>query len=428
MSEFHHGPEVIEHRDGVSVVRDVRSAITYVNGCAPIHEVHDTPAKRADFINKRIVVRSRADATAWFGPQTAGYNIPAALDALFDESSGGTIIVNNVFDPDEHQGDGDAPDPTQVTTAELTGEITHDVATGMKGAYECYARFGFFPKLYLSDRSTTAVMRAEMNIVAHHLHGLALCDLPMGLTKQEAVESRGIGGPVDANTDSARVIFCYPHVEVQDPETDGTRLDPLSTALAGVIIRTDLEQGLNHSPSNREIRRAVGMETDINWYPSDYQSDTNWLNAAGIVTMMRGFATGIRTWGNRSAAFPTSSHVDNFIHARRILDATHEAIIFFKMNYVDRLSDPANVVALEDAINGWLHTKIGRSLNDDRGRSPWFYDARYTFDRTMNTAQEIADGRVHYRLDSHPIGVMERITTHSFIDVNMIRGALGLVA
>ncbi len=64
---FHHGPEVVEHKDGVSVVRDVKSAVTYVNGTAPIHEVHDTAAKRADYINKRVVIRTRAEGAAAFG-------------------------------------------------------------------------------------------------------------------------------------------------------------------------------------------------------------------------------------------------------------------------------------------------------------------------------------------------------------------------
>ena len=100
---FHHGPEVIEHKDGVTVVRDVKSAVTYVNGTAPIQDVHTTTLARAEFINKRVIVRSRAEAAAAFGEHKAGYTIPAALDAIFDQGDGGTIIVNNVFDPDVHK-------------------------------------------------------------------------------------------------------------------------------------------------------------------------------------------------------------------------------------------------------------------------------------------------------------------------------------
>lgn len=411
-TNFHHGPEVIEHKDGVQVVRDVKSAVTYINGTAPIGEVHDTALKRADYINKRILVRTRAEAAAAFGPQTAGYTIPQALDAIFDQGDGGTIIVNNVFDPDTHAN------VAAVTTAELMGTISPaGIATGLQGAYACYNQFGFFPKIYLSAMSSDAAIRTEMDVIAHKLHGHAISDLPVGLTKQQAVEARGVAGT--HNTASARTIITYPHLKVADAITGDDRLEPLSQRLAGVMIATDLTQGYQHSPSNREIRGVTGLEIDINFYPSDYQNDTNLLNEAGIVTCMRSFATGYRTFGNRSAAFPTSSHVENFIHARRILDQAHEAIIFFSMNYVDRLGTPANVEALEEAVNGWLRKKTGDGV---------FYGATYRFDREKNTAAEIADGRFHYRLDCHPTSVMERLTTHSYVDTKFIRDALALAA
>lgn len=416
---FHHGPEVIEHKDGVTVVRDVKSAVTYVNGTAPIHDVHDTADKRAAYINNRVIIRSRAEASAAFGLHKAGFTIPAALDAIFDQGDGGTIIVNNVFDPDLHK-QGAAPDPAKVTTQEINGTITPaGLATGFSGAYECYNKFGYFPKLIIAPGySPTATVRAEMDVVATRLNALAIADLPLGLTKQQAVESRGATGM--ANTSSARTVLTYPHVVVED--TTGateTRLDPLSSRLAGVIIATDLDQGWHHSSSNREIKGVVDLETAINFYPSDYQNDTNFLNEAGIVTAMRSFATGFRTYGNRSAAYPSSSHVENFIHARRILDMTHEAIIFFLMNYVDRLGTRQNVEAAEEGVNAYLRSKIGDGV---------FYGASFRFDTVKNTAQQIADGRFFYKFECHPTSVMERITVDSYVDTKFISDALSLAA
>lgn len=412
-TNFHHGPEVIEHKDGVQVVRDVKSAVTYVNGTAPIGEVHDTAGERADYINKRHIIRTRQEAADAFGPQLAGYTIPQVLDAIFDESDGGTIVVNNVFDPDTHAGG-----PGDVTVPELVGAIgAGDVATGLSGAYECFSRFGFFPKIYLSALSSDPAVRTEMDIIAHKLHGHAISDLPAGLTKQQAVEARGVAGT--HNTASARTIITYPHIEVMDAETGDPRLEPLSQRLAGAMIRTDLEHGVHNSPSNREIRGAIGLETDINFYPSDIQNDTNLLNEAGIVTAMRSFATGYRTFGNRSAAFPISSHVENFIHARRILDQLHEALIFFAMNYVDDLGSPANVEALEEAGNGYIREKVGAG---------WLYGGTFRFDREQTTTQDAADGNFHYRLDVHPTSIMERLTMHSYVDTKFIRNALALAA
>lgn len=416
---FHHGPEVVEHKDGVTVVRDVKSAVTYVNGTAPVQDVHDSEVKRADFINKRVIVRTRAEAAAAFGLHKSGYTIPAALDAIFDQGDGGTIIVNNVFNPDTHK-EGTTPDPSKVTTADINGTITPaGLATGFSGAYECYNKFGYFPKLIIAPGySPTATVRAEMDVVANRLHAIAIADLPLGLTKQQAVEARGATGT--ANTSSARTVLTYPHVLIEDTtDATDTRLDPLSSRLAGVIIATDLEQGWHHSPSNREIKGIVDLEVPINFYPSDYQNDTNFLNEAGIVTAMRSFATGHRTFGNRSAAFPTSSHVENFIHARRILDMTHEAIIFFLMNYVDRLGTRQNVEAAEEGVNAYLRSKIGDGV---------FYGATFRFDRTKNTAEQIADGRFYYKFECHPTSVMERITVDSYVDTKFISDALSLAA
>lgn len=417
---FHHGPEVVEHKDGVTVVRDVKSAVTYISGTAPIQEVHATPETRAKYIDQRVIVRSRAEGSAAFGEHKAGYTIPAALDAIFDQGDGGTIIVNNVFDPDKHK-EGAVPDPSKVTPADINGTITPaGKATGFSGAYECYNKFGYFPKLFLAPGfSPTPTVRAEMDVVATRLHGIAICDLPLGLTKQQAVEARGATG--SANTSSARTVLTYPHVRVEDKAslTGGTMLDPLSSRLAGVIIATDLSQGWHHSASNREIKGVVDMEVPINFYPSDYQNDTNFLNEAGIVTCMRSFATGYRTFGNRSAAFPTSAHVENFIHARRILDMIHEAIIFFLMNYVDRLGTRENVEAAEEGVNAYLRSKIGEGV---------LYGGDFRFDREKNTPQQIADGRYFYKLRCHPTSVMERITVDSYVDTKFIADALSLAA
>ncbi len=414
---FHHGPEVVEHKDGVTIVRDVKSAVTYLCGTAPIQDLYTTPAARAAYINKRVIVRSRADA-AKFGVHKAGYTIPAALDAIFDQGDGGTIIVNNVFDPDVHKT-LTTPDPSKVTGTDINGSINASgVATGLTGAYECYSRFGYFPKLIIAPGfSPAATVRTEMDIVASRLHAIAIADLPLGLTKQQAVEARGVAG--SANTSSARTVLTYPHMRIEDTENAGmTRLDPLSSRLAGVIIATDLAEGWHNSPSNREIKGVVDTEVPINFYPSDYQNDTNFLNEAGIVTCMRSFATGYRAFGNRSAAFPTSSHVENFIHARRILDMIHEAIIFFTMNYVDRIGSPQNVEAAEEAINAYLRTKTGSAL----------YGGTFRFDRQKNTAEQVADGRFFYKLECHPISVMERITVDSYVDTSFISNALALAA
>lgn len=414
MSNFHHGPEVIEYTTGSSVVRDVASAVTFINGTAPIGDVHATAEERAGYINNPIIIRTREDGAAAFGPATDGFTIPQDLDAIFDHGAGGTIIVNNVFDPDTHASVAD------VTTADLIGGVdVNGNASGLSVAERCYSRFGFFPKILLSAQSSVPAVRTEMANVAEKLNAVAICDLPIGLTIQQAVEARGTGGVVNANTSSDRVIFTYPHVKVADAVTGEERLEPLSRRLAGLMIQTDLEKGYHHSPSNRELAGVIGLEVDINFYASDTANDTNLLNGAGIVTAMQYFGSGIRAFGNRSAAFPNSSHVTNFINARRIMDQIHDAIVFHTMQYVDRLGTPQNIEALEEAVNGYLRTKVGEGV---------LFGGTYRFDRDKNSSADVADGHYHYTLELHPVTVKERITTHSYVDTAFIQSALGLAA
>src|SRR5690606_18307377 len=110
-----------------------------------------------------------------------------------------------------------------------------------------------------------AAVRSEMDIVAYKLNALSIADLPVGLTKQQAVEARGAEG--SANTSSARTVLTWPHVLVEDKANDDVMLDPLSSRLAGVVIATDLSLGYHHSPSNREIKGVLDLEVPINFYP-----------------------------------------------------------------------------------------------------------------------------------------------------------------
>jgi phage tail sheath protein FI len=413
MAEFHHGAEVL-FNSTPGGVREIRSAVTFINGCAPIQDVHATAEERAKYINKLILVRNKKDA-AQFGTAKDGYSIPADLEAIFAKGDVGTIVVNNVFDPATHLDGDNNPDPSVVTTAEITGAV--DIAgnrTGLEKIRECYHHFGFFPKAILCDRSSLPAVRAAMIAHGNKVRALAVVDMPTGLTPQQAVECRGTEGVADFNTDSSRVVICFPHIKVPDSVNGGERLDSLARNYVAALISQDLKYGgPNHSPSNVTIDRATGTEIPIIWEPGDIQSETNLLNAAGICTVRGGYATGINTYGNRSAAFPTSTAQENFIHVQRILDAAHETILFFALEFVDGLAIPENQERFTENVNKWLRTKIGR------GEQSWFYDAKFSLPRALNTDEENADGQFKYKLLTKPIGVTERMTVYSEIDLTL---------
>lgn len=419
---FHHGPEIIEHQESQGIIREIKSSVTMIVGTAAIHLAHENADARAAYINKRVVIRSVQAAVAAFGPDTPGYSLVAAIKSIFNKSingqGGGTIIAVNVFDPDVHK-DGSTPDPTSVTAADIIGTV--DIAgtySGFQLAYGAYNSLGYFPKVLLAPGySTLPGVRAAMEVVSNKIHAIHLNDMPLGLTIQQAVEQRGTAGAY--NTSSERALLFYPHVKALDSITGELSLQPFSQHYAGVLVASDLAYGYHHSPSNREMADVMGLERDISFYPGDYQSDTNMLNEAGIITAMNYFGSGFRTWGNRSAAFPTSVDMRNFVHARRIFDMIHESILYYAMARTDRLSTAANIEMIEEDANAFLRQKEGDGA---------IYGGRVTFDRTKTSMRTVADGRLYYRSEMMPVGVTERLTFDSYLDLTFARTGLGLAS
>ena len=431
MAEYHHGPEVIERFEAGRVVRDVKAATMYLIGTAPVHLNHANPADRATYIETDIIIRTKEDAVAAFGPFSAGagYSIPEALHAVFNKDRGkgvGTIIVRNVFNPDVHKT-GANPDPTQVTPANIIGEIDGTGSPkGLEAVYYTYAKFGYFPRRIIAPRFSTALgVRQKMLTVANKVHAHAIADLPMGLTKQAIVQQRGVNQPYQLGDD--RLVYCAPHVKALDPVTADQSLQPFSQHFAGVwnevVNREDGDDdgGPAASPSNRKMPDVSGTEINLSYYPGDYSSDTNFLNEAGIATANMGqFGSGIVTWGAHASSQGGTgeTQVTRFLHTRAMYDVFHEAILWSLMPYIDRRGTPQRIEYIEDQIQQYVNRKE---------RDGWLYGGRFRFDRTKNTPEEIlGEGRFWFKLDGAPIGIIHRITVEDFIDLNLVRTALGL--
>lgn len=431
MAEFHHGPEVIERFDAGRVIRDVKAATLYLVGTAPVHVVHATAPARAAHIETDIVVRSKADAVAAFGPFTAGagYTIPAALHAIFNKDRGrgvGAIIVRNVFDPEIHKT-GAVPDPTLVDATTIIGGLTvAGKPTGLEAAMYTYGKLGYFPRRIIAPGYSTLLgVRQKMLAVANKVRGHAIADLPLGLTKQGIVTQRGVAQPYQLGDD--RLVYCAPHVLALDGVTGGQTLQPYSQHFAGVwnevVNREDGDEdgGPAASPSNRKMPDVSGLEIDLAFFPGDYSSDTNFLNEAGITTANMGqFGSGIVTWGAHASSQGgiSETQVTRWLHVRAMYDVFHEAIQFSLMPHVDRRGTPQRIEYIEDQVQQYCNRKE---------RDGWLYGARFRFDRAKNTPEEIlGEGRFWYRLDGAPIGIQHRITVESHIDINLVRSALGL--
>lgn len=297
---------------------------------------------------------------------------------------------------------------------------------GLEAAMYTYGKFGYFPRRIIAPRfSTTLSVRQKMLTVANKVRGHAITDLPPGLTKQGIVEKRGVSQEYQLGDD--RLVYCAPHVMALDAVTADQSLQPLSQHFGGVwneVVNReegDDDGGPAASPSNRSMPDVSALEIPLYSYPGDTSSDGNFINEAGIVTADMGeFGAGIKTWGAHASSFgaTSASQVTKWLHVRAMYDVLHEAILWHLVPYIDKRGTPQRVEFLEDQIQRYVNTKE---------RDNWLYGGRFSFDRKKNTAEEIlGQGRFWYRLDGAPMAIMHRISVESYIDLNLVRSALGL--
>lgn len=309
-------------------------------------------------------------------------------------------------------------DPSRVQNSEVIGGVNDDdERIGMQALLDAYQLFGFFPKLLIAPGwSTLQAVTSEMIVLASKIRAMALIDAPIGTTFQEAIEGRGPEGTIAFDTSSDRAILCFPHVKVYDTDTDTEKLEPLSPRLAGRFGATDQAKGYWWSASNQEILGITGAEIKLTSMINDPTTETNLLNEAGIVTVFNAFGTGIRTWGNRSAAWPTVTSPRNFINVRRVADILHESIEYSMLQFIDQPISDALIDAITESVNMFMRTLIMRGA---------LIDGRCSWDKAKNPYTEIALGHLTFDLEFMPPPPLERITFESYIDIKMLQALTG---
>lgn len=297
----------------------------------------------------------------------------------------------------------DYADPTKVTAADIIGAVNGaGVRTGLKALKDTYNLFGFFAKILIAPAFCTQnSVATELIAMADQLGAIAYIDAPIGTTYAQALAGRGPAGTINFNTSSDRVRLCYPHVKVYDPVLNAERLEPLSARAAGLRAKVDLDKGFWWSSSNQELAGVIGVERQLSAMIDDPQSEVNLLNEVGITTVFNSYGTGLRLWGNRSAAWPTVTHMRNFENVRRTGDVINESIRYFSQQYIDMPLNQALIDSLVESVNGY-----GRKLIGDGaliGFKAWYDPAR-------NEATELAAGHLLISYKYTPPPPLERLT------------------
>ncbi len=308
----------------------------------------------------------------------------------------------------------DYADPTKVENADVIGTVDEGGnRTGLQALLNCYSLFGFKAKIIVAPAfSTQASIATEMDAVAGKTKGIALVDAPIGTTFQQALTGRGPAGTINFQSSSRRVVLCFPALQVYDPGSNANVLQPFSQFLAGIIAWKDNELGYWWSPSNTLIDGIVGIELPLTAEINDPNSEVNALNAAGIVTVFNSYGTGFRTWGNRSAAYPTDTAKESFICTQRVADVIEESIEYSMIQRIDAPVNNAWIDAVTEDVRSFL-----RKLAQDGA----LIDGTCWYDPADNPVEELALGHVTFRYDWCDPATAERITFKRTLNLGYLK-------
>jgi hypothetical protein len=377
--QFLHGVEVSEISSGPRTIRTTKSSVIGLIGTAP-------DADHASFpLNKPVlIVGSRREAAKLGATGT----LPMAINGIFDQIGAMVIVIRVEEGADEAE-----------TIANIIGGV--DAQTGdYKGVQAFLSAESIVhaaPRILIAPGFTHQRPNNQANpvissmlVIADRLRAVIIADGP-NTNDQEAITWRNDFG-------NARVYIVDPWVKIF---IDSEQVVPPSPYIAGLIARSDNENGFWWSPSNQEIYGIVGTARPVDFTLGDANCRANFLNENEVTTIIR--QEGYRLWGNRSCS---SDPKWAFLSVRRTADLINDSLLRAHLWAVDRNITRTYLDDVVESVNAYLaHLKaLGAILGGQCYPDP-----------ELNTPANIAQGKVYFDFDFTPPYPAERIVFRSHL-------------
>jgi phage tail sheath protein FI len=377
--QFLHGVEVSEISSGPRTIRTTKSSVIGLIGTAPDADNTVFP------LNKPVLIVGSRREAAKLG--TTG-TLPMAINGIFDQI-GAIVIVIRV-----EEGEDEAE-----TIANIIGGV--DAQTGdYKGVQAFLSAESIVhvaPRILIAPGFTHQRPNNQANpvissmlAIADRLRAVIIADGP-NTNDQDAITWRKDFG-------HARVYVIDPWVKIF---TDHEEVVPPSPYVAGLIARSDNENGFWWSPSNQEIYGIVGTARPVDFTLGDANCRANFLNENEVTTIIH--QEGYRLWGNRSCA---SDPKWAFLSVRRTADLINDSLLRAHLWAVDRNITRTYLDDVVESVNSYLaHLKaLGAILGGECYPDP-----------ELNTPANIAQGKVYFDFDFTPPYPAERIVFRSHL-------------
>lgn len=377
--QFLHGVEVSEISSGPRTIRTTKSSIIGLIGTAPDADNTVFP------LNKPVLIVGSRREVAKLG---ATGTLPMAINGIFDQIGAMVIVIRVEAGEDEAE-----------TIANIIGGV--DAQTGdYKGVQAFLSAESIVhsaPRILIAPGFTHQRPNNQANpvissmlVIADRLRAVIIADGP-NTNDQDAITWRKDFG-------HARVYVVDPWVKIF---TDHEEVVPPSPYVAGLIARSDNENGFWWSPSNQEIYGIVGTARPVDFILGDANCRANFLNENEVSTIIH--QEGYRLWGNRSCA---SDPKWAFLSVRRTADLINDSLLRAHLWAVDRNITRTYLDDVVESVNAYLaHLKaLGAILGGECYPDP-----------ELNTPANIAQGKVYFDFDFTPPYPAERIVFRSHL-------------
>lgn len=383
---FLHGIQNVTVDDGSRPITTVRSSTIGIIGSAPDADPLIFP------LNKPVLIAGSRIEAAKLGETGT---LPQAIDSIFDQV-GAVLVVVRI-----EEGETAA-----ATLANVLGGVDANTGTyeGVHAFLAAENIVGFVPKILIAPGythtrtaavgqtpATSNPVVAELNGIAERLKAVIIADGPNTNDADAIAYTKDFG--------SKRVFLVDPKVL---KTVDGATSSEWSSAcVAGLIAKSDNERGWWWSPSNQEINGIIGTSRAIDFAMGDASCRANLLNENNVATIIR--QNGYRLWGNRT---PSSDKKWAFLCVVRTADMIDESLKAAHLWAVDRGITKTYVSDVTEGVNAYLRylTNIGAIL----GGSCWA-------DPDLNSADQIAQGKVYFDFDFTPVYPAEHVIFRSHL-------------
>lgn len=394
--QFLHGVEVVEVDGGARPIRTAASSVIGIVGTAPRADAAAFP------LNTPVLIAgSRAEAakllSAVAGADGDG-TLPDAVDSILDQASAVIVVVRVAKGVDDAATIANVLGGVNATTGKYEGVhalLGAENDTGVKPRILIAPGF-----THQRDGSANAVV-AEMAGIADKLRAVVIADGP-STTDAAAITAAGDSG-------SKRVFLVDPRVLKVDA-AGATVAAFASPVVAGAIARSDNERGWWASPSNMELNGIVGTERAIDFSMSDPTSRSNLLNAENVAVIVR--QNGFRLWGNRTLSADPKW---GFLCVVRTADIIADSLQANHLWAVDRGITKNYIEDVQEGVNAYLRGL--KAAGAILGGTCWP-------DPDLNSAANIAAGKVYWNFDFTPVYPAEHLTFRSHLVDNYITEVL----